>query len=128
LIRQRIRWNLGYLETFLKEKEHYFKQAFRFTRMGMRLWLDLLVFSFLVFLPVIAVVLAFLQPLMLLFLLLGVYLFCVIMNTILFLRSPKETTEIRQKGIFLIFVYPVMKLTVEYCGWMGALMRLLKKK
>jgi len=58
----------------------------------------------------------------------GIYLLCLTLNAYLLLVSPKETNEIRGKGILLIFLYPFMKLTVDYCGWMGAVMKMLKKK
>jgi cellulose synthase/poly-beta-1,6-N-acetylglucosamine synthase-like glycosyltransferase len=128
LIRQRVRWNLGYLETFLKEKKYYLGQAVRFTKMGIRLWIDLFVFSFLLLLPALIITLVVIRPQNLFPALVGIYLLCLTLNAYLLLVSPKETNEIRGKGILLIFLYPFMKLTVDYCGWMGAVMKMLKKK
>jgi cellulose synthase/poly-beta-1,6-N-acetylglucosamine synthase-like glycosyltransferase len=127
LIRQRIRWNLGYLETILKEKGYYLKQVLKCTRIGLRVWVDLLILFFLVFLPLLVILPDAIGFQRLLLLLSGIYLFCLGWNAYLLLRAPGETFEMGGKRIILLLCYPVMKLVVDYCSWMGAILKLLKK-
>jgi cellulose synthase/poly-beta-1,6-N-acetylglucosamine synthase-like glycosyltransferase len=51
LVDQRIRWNLGYFETFEKERDYYFKQIGKFNRFGIVTLIDMLVVVFILCLP-----------------------------------------------------------------------------
>jgi cellulose synthase/poly-beta-1,6-N-acetylglucosamine synthase-like glycosyltransferase len=127
LVKQRVRWNFGYLETFIKEWDHYGKQMSRFTRIGIRVIIDILVVAALVFLPWMLLSVLVFNPRVFLSIAGILYVASLIWCLNLILIAPAETDELKGKRLYLTLFYPVIKLAVDYFGWMGAFIRLAKK-
>ncbi|WP_158538516.1 glycosyltransferase [Chitinophaga skermanii] len=128
LIKQRVRWNLGYIETFVKEKSFYADQIMKGTRIGFRSLVDLFVLLFILGMPLMIAYFAVMNVTQLMWFFGGLYVFCLAWCLNLLLIAPGETTELKGRRLSLILAYPVMKLTVDYFGWMGAIIKSLKKK
>ncbi|WP_179415949.1 glycosyltransferase [Mucilaginibacter sp. E4BP6] len=128
LIKQRVRWNLGYLETFDKEKKYYFQQISKFSRVGIRALFDGVILFFLCMFPFLVFSLAIVNVTYLIVLLLTTYCLCLVWCLNLMLIAPGETNELKGKRLSLILRYPFMKLTVDYLSWMGALLKMFKNK
>ena len=126
LIKQRVRWNLGYIETFAKEKKYYFEQAKSFTSIGQRSIYDFCVVIFLMLFPVILgcsiFSLAFFAGVLLATY--GVYLFWCLA---LILLVPAESLEFKKQRNLSVLIYPVFKFIVDYLSWAGALILFYKK-
>ena len=128
LIKQRIRWNLGYLETFDKERSYYYGQINRLSRIGMRALFDIILLVFLTAFPFLVLLLAFTNIVSLAFLLAGIYVLCLMWSLNLMLIAPAEMRELKGKRLVLILKYPVIKLIVDYISWMGAIRRMIQNK
>jgi cellulose synthase/poly-beta-1,6-N-acetylglucosamine synthase-like glycosyltransferase len=128
LIKQRIRWNLGYLETFAKEKDYYFKEMARMTRVGVITISDILVVLFMTVLPLLLLGLALFDLRALTFFLAFVYACYVFWCFNCLLNSPTESREFKGKRIASVVVFPFFKIVLDYLSWMGAIIRMLKKK
>jgi cellulose synthase/poly-beta-1,6-N-acetylglucosamine synthase-like glycosyltransferase len=133
LVKQRIRWNLGYLETFHKEQHYYLKQIRRFSRIGIRTLADICNVTFIALLPFLALAFAITHFYFSLLLCLGLYLITVIWClNILSIRSA-ESREFKSTFWIGVLVFPVFKISVECCAWSRAIVRFinstyLKKK
>ena len=123
LLKQRIRWNLGYLETFHKENEYYRAQIIKFSRVGIITLTDIFIVSFIVLLPFILLSLAIRNIFYLQIFLLAVYIFYICWCFYLLFVSPNESTEFKAKRLHSILLFPVFKIFVDYFSWMGALFR-----
>lgn len=128
LVRQRIRWNLGYLETFSKERKYYFSQISTFTRVGMRVLMDIIInLSILSILPAIAVG-AIINFQLVMFLSLAIYTGIICWCVNLLYQSPEEISGLGKGKVTSILLFPFLKITVEYFAWMGAILQFFKKQ
>jgi cellulose synthase/poly-beta-1,6-N-acetylglucosamine synthase-like glycosyltransferase len=128
LIKQRVRWNLGYLETSYKEYKYYARNVGRFTRIGIIFLADLIIAMFMVLFPAIVISIALLRLNFLLYFLLGTYLFGVIFCLIAILISPKEFIEIRKKLFSSMFLFPIFKLGIGHLSWAKAIKIFFRKR
>jgi cellulose synthase/poly-beta-1,6-N-acetylglucosamine synthase-like glycosyltransferase len=127
LVKQRVRWNLGYLETYHKESAYYAQQVRKLTRIGMVFLLDALAVIFMVLLPAIGLCLGLVSLHLLVTFVLITYLSGILLCVSALLISPKEFVEIRKKLIVSILLYPVFKFTIGYFSWRRAIAMFLKK-
>ncbi|MHA4810746.1 glycosyltransferase family 2 protein [Flavitalea flava] len=127
LIKQRIRWNLGYLETFCKEKNYYGVQLTKGTRIGLMTLSDMLSVVFMILLPfsIVGISLIGLHFLLAFFIVLytAIAAGCISLLQL----SPFESDELKGIKISSVLYFPFFKLSVDYISWMGALLTFLKK-
>lgn len=127
LSKQRVRWNLGYLETFYKEKKYYGEQIKRFTRIGIIFLTDILIVSFMLLLPLILLLLGIMNVYILLYFLLGIFIGGILFCLYAIAVCPKEFIELRGKVLFPILMFLPFKLVVGHITWVKALLVFLKK-
>ena len=127
LVKQRVRWNLGYLETFYKERGYYFKQMRQRTRVGVVTLIDIGIVFFLLMLPLLLLGLAFVNITGLLYFLLTVYAGGILWCVCLLAFSPDESMEIGGKRIGAIVAFPAIKVAMDYLGWSRAFIAFIKK-
>jgi len=121
LIKQRVRWNLGYLETFSKEKRYYCGQISKFSIVGMLTLYDMLSLAFILLLPVIVALFLAINPLGMIAFLVVTYAIYIIQSFRLISISPSESSEIREVLLMAILFYPVFKICVDYTAWVRAI-------
>ncbi|PUZ30114.1 Glycosyltransferase, catalytic subunit of cellulose synthase and poly-beta-1,6-N-acetylglucosamine synthase [Chitinophaga costaii] len=126
LIKQRIRWNLGYLETLAKERNYYLRLIARGKKIGLVTFMDLLTIAFIVLLPVMLLTTLFLSPVYFLISILAIYISQVAWCGYLISSAPHEAHEFKSRQIEVILAYPVLKIAVDYCAWMGAIIKYFK--
>lgn len=128
LIKQRIRWNLGYLETFAKEKEYYFLQIRNFSTIGIITMLDIFTVIFTLLYPFVIVTLCCINPLILFLLVPAVYCFYMVHCLFLLRLSPNESVEFRGDILAPIAIYPLYKIAVDYMAWTKAIFVFKKRR
>jgi cellulose synthase/poly-beta-1,6-N-acetylglucosamine synthase-like glycosyltransferase len=127
LVKQRVRWNLGYLETFFKERDFYFEQIKTFSNTGVRASVDLAAVLLTVLFPILMLVLLILS-IKLLGCVLAVIYTCFLAYTLTaVLVSPEETFEFRQKRLYSVLCFPVIKVALECISWIGAVSSFIQK-
>lgn len=126
LVRQRIRWNLGYLETFYLQKGFYFREMCRFSAMGIRTFLDL--FSVLLIL-VIPLLPLFIGSNAWFYLYFGaaLYLSSVAVCVGVLTMAPWEYAEIKRDIVPMVLLFPLIKVGIDYVAWMGALIKFFQR-
>lgn len=127
LITQRVRWNLGYLETFNKEQKYYYRQIFKLSRIGLRTIGDTAIVLVSILLPFSIFIMAFINMQLLLVIISFIYFGGVIWSLNLLIISPGEAKEFKQNLLFSILLYPVIKLSLDSLAWTGALFSFMKK-
>jgi cellulose synthase/poly-beta-1,6-N-acetylglucosamine synthase-like glycosyltransferase len=121
LLKQRVRWNLGYIETLHKERRYYLEQIRKLSRIGMITLSDLLFVAFLAMLPFILLLLAVKN---ITWLLGFVTLYYVISIAWCFMYvSSREAVEFKPRWINSILIFPFFKVVVDYFSWMRAMVR-----
>jgi cellulose synthase/poly-beta-1,6-N-acetylglucosamine synthase-like glycosyltransferase len=128
LVRQRIRWNLGYLETFYKERAYYLDQIGRFSSLGLLTLSNIVMVLFMLLLPFIIILTSLLDFHILLFLLGGIYLGYIIWIISWMLVSPAESKEFAGKRLKAVLLFPLFVWGVECPAWMGALLNFKRKR
>jgi cellulose synthase/poly-beta-1,6-N-acetylglucosamine synthase-like glycosyltransferase len=128
LIKQRIRWNLGYIETFFKERGYYHQQTFSFTRMGIRTILDLLTISIVILMPIIILIGAWVNWRMLIIFLFIFYICSMLWSVNTILIAPKESFEFKSRRINSVLFYPIYKVLLDSTAWIGAILRYVKNR
>lgn len=121
LVKQRVRWNLGYIETFAKERYYYFTQIIAFKRVGLRALLDISIVLATVLLPIILFILMMFNINLLIWATTLIYLAGIVWSVLLLNVSPIEFTELRGRLIRLILLYPVFKISLDIIAWSKAL-------
>jgi cellulose synthase/poly-beta-1,6-N-acetylglucosamine synthase-like glycosyltransferase len=127
LIKQRIRWNLGYLETFWKERDFFYLQMGKLTNTGIRTLVDVAAVKLTMLFPLLVLVLIVLNLKLLGALLIGLYASFLVYTLTAMLILPEETMEFSRKRLRLTICFPVLKIVLECISWTGALMAFLKK-
>ncbi|MGO4294311.1 glycosyltransferase [Chitinophaga sp. RAB17] len=117
LITQRIRWNIGYLETFYKEGNYYLGEIWKFSRIGMITIVDFFSLVFLLLFPVIALVCGIAGGIYLLLLLVSIYVVQLGWCLNLLWKAPEESHEFRAKKLISVLLYPVIKFYIDYFAW-----------
>lgn len=126
LVVQRIRWNLGYLETLLFERKYYVSQIFKLSRMGVRTLYDICCVLFVVLLPLLLAFL-FVGSKYSVLVILAAYLLFLVWSFFLIRISPRESAEFKNKIIETVLLYPIIVVAVDYVAWIGALLRFAKR-
>ncbi|MCS3796557.1 glycosyltransferase [Niastella sp. OAS944] len=127
LIKQRVRWNLGYLETFNKEKKYYFEQIKQFSRLGIMTLMDIGLALLIVSFPFLVLLVSLTNVFYVMILFLLLYVVNVSWCYNLIFLSPLESTEFKRKRTQSILIYPLFKILVDYFSWMGAIIVFIKK-
>jgi cellulose synthase/poly-beta-1,6-N-acetylglucosamine synthase-like glycosyltransferase len=127
LLKQRVRWNLGYIETFHKEKNYYFRQMVLFNRIGIMTLVDVIVILFTLALPMISLAIGLMNIAYLIVFVALLYVSYVAWCFKLLSVSPNESIEFRQKRVNSVLNFPVYKIFVDYFSWMGAIIAFVKK-
>lgn len=125
LLKQRVRWNLGYLETMINESKYYTSQGVTLTRMGIRTIMDIIWILSIVVCPVLLLIV---NPESLIFWLIFVYTSGIFWCMNLLLFSPEELIQFKGNKFISILVYPLIKLCIDYFAWTGALVKYATKK
>lgn len=128
LVKQRIRWNLGYVETFYKEKEYYGKQIMRMSRVGIRTLYDMFLFGFIISLPLLFILAALIHIWMLAGFIAFIYISCILWSVYMIIFCRKETGDVKERSLATVLAYPVLKTVIEYLAWTGALLRFFRNK
>ena len=124
LVKQRIRWNLGYIETVFFERDTYRKEVASFTSMGTRLLHDILYVLVLLVLPFLFLYSCIFNPKLLLFWGLG-YVFYSLFIISLLKTLPRESIEIRGGIVRRALLFPAIKVFVESRAWCAATLKFL---
>lgn len=127
LIKQRVRWNLGYLETFNKERKYYFEQIKQFSRLGIMTLMDIGLALLIISFPFLVLLVSFTNIFYVMILFLLLYVVNVSWCYNLILISPTESTEFKRKRTQSILMYPLFKILIDYFSWMGAIIAFIKK-
>jgi cellulose synthase/poly-beta-1,6-N-acetylglucosamine synthase-like glycosyltransferase len=127
LVRQRIRWNLGYLETFYKEKKYYFQQITKLTAVGIRTLMDIITVLMLVFLPLGMILSFIISPKLFLILIAVAYMMSILWCSYLVSFGSSEWKDYKGKKLVAILTYIFYKSYIEYMGWMGAIIKFIKQ-
>jgi cellulose synthase/poly-beta-1,6-N-acetylglucosamine synthase-like glycosyltransferase len=127
LVRQRVRWNLGYLETCFKESDCYARQLKGGSRLGLVFLMDIIGVVFMVLLPVLILLAGLKSWPLALAVIAGTYLSGVLLCLAALLISPLEFSEIRGKLPLLIAYYPVYKYSLGSVSWLRAMFVFYKK-
>lgn len=126
LIKQRVRWNLGYIETFYKEREHYFSEIKKFSSVGRRTVFDALTIKLTILLPFIIVATFFFSIKLGLVVLSMVYLVGIFLPLNALLLSPRESKGLRDNWILSVLYFPIYKITLDCIAWSKALFKFYK--
>ena len=128
LIRQRIRWNLGYLETFEKERLFYSRIIKKANTIGLITLGDIVTVLLILLQPLIWLGIGLINIYILLFLLGSVYVAHVLWCFILLSTQPRESVEFNDRKILAVMGYPAVKAYIEYFAWFNAVLVFLKKR
>ena len=127
LVRQRVRWNLGYLETYYKERKYYGREIKQVRRIGIIFLIDMATVIFMILLPVIILLAGIFNFYYLIIFLAALYTGGLLSCVCALLISPKEFVEIRNKLVVSSLIYPVLKLVVGHVSWLKAMITFFKK-
>jgi cellulose synthase/poly-beta-1,6-N-acetylglucosamine synthase-like glycosyltransferase len=127
LVKQRIRWNLGYIETLYKEARYYRSEVAKMSMVGKITMTEVLLVMFTVLLPVLIILLAILDYRKL-FLFLGLVYLAAIIGCISLLRlSPTEYKELKHKKAAAVLFFPFIKIALDCYAWTGAIISFIKR-
>ena len=127
LIKQRVRWNLGYMETFHKERFYYYCQVIKLSGIGLRTVFDFLRVLFILLIPFAFALTPFVNR-NLFFLSIGiVYVASAFWSVNAMLVSPKESVEFKSKRIQAILMYPLYKVPLDFISWSLAIWSFFKQ-
>ncbi|MBC9913410.1 glycosyltransferase [Chitinophaga varians] len=128
LVKQRVRWYLGYLETLYKERTYYYEQVRKRTPMGIRTVLDILTVGLILSTGPLLLITGLLHPLVALGIIAGIYLSYTLGTLYLMITSPRETGKISLQILSAILLFPLMKISLEYLAWIRAFIVFRKKR
>lgn len=117
LVRQRRRWNLGYIETVYKEHRFYYDQLKQLRVIGIRTVLDLTLGVAAVVLPMIVfaeIVLNFKTGIKLF--ILG-YLVMLAWPTYAYIVAPNESVDLKRHKLSTLAYFPIYKVALDFLGW-----------
>jgi cellulose synthase/poly-beta-1,6-N-acetylglucosamine synthase-like glycosyltransferase len=120
LLKQRIRWNLGYLETFAKERKYYFNQIFKLTRVGIITLSDILFVIYLLLAPFLIVGAFIISLNFFIFLCAATFVGGLLWSFNLALFSGTEYKELNKNLYRACFIFPFFKLSIESMAWIMA--------
>jgi cellulose synthase/poly-beta-1,6-N-acetylglucosamine synthase-like glycosyltransferase len=120
LLRQRIRWNLGYLETVYFERDFYLSSVKSLSVMGLRSLFDAVNISSVITLPILFLLCLKLNVSLTL-LGAGVLYLLKILWIGSWLASARQEFTIDRKFIPVLLTYPAMRFTLENLAWLLAL-------
>jgi cellulose synthase/poly-beta-1,6-N-acetylglucosamine synthase-like glycosyltransferase len=127
LVKQRVRWNLGYLETFYKERFFYLEEMGKINVFGLLTFLNFLRVLFLVCFPWLVLATAVLAISYLPWLLAATYL-GYLANVVFWMWvSPAESAEIGKKRWKAVMLFPFYAVGVESLAWTRALLVFRRK-
>jgi cellulose synthase/poly-beta-1,6-N-acetylglucosamine synthase-like glycosyltransferase len=128
LVNQRIRWNLGYLETFYKERAYYLSEVKKFRWIGKVTLLDAFSVLLAMLRPITALALVFIN-IYLFFMLLGImYLIRVSWCFYLLFLVPEESREFKGKRIYSLLFYPFFIIGLDSIAWIGSFLKFFKNR
>jgi cellulose synthase/poly-beta-1,6-N-acetylglucosamine synthase-like glycosyltransferase len=126
LVKQRIRWNLGYIETFYKERAHYFAEIRKFTSTGRRTLLDAVAIKLNILTPYIIIATLIINWKIAVAALLVIYTLWIFLPFHAFLLSPRESEGLKSSWLFSVFYFPIYKISLDCIAWTGALTKFIK--
>ncbi|WP_342089306.1 glycosyltransferase [Dyadobacter sp. OTU695] len=124
LVKQRIRWNLGYIETVFFERKAYLKEVLSFTRMGSRFLHDVLYVLVLLTLPLIVLFSSVFAPKLLLAVGAG-YVGYSLWILFLLRALPAEAVELKKGMLGRALLFPAIKVFVESRAWFAAALKFI---
>jgi len=127
LVKQRVRWNLGYLETFTKESTYYFREMGRFSRIGILTMIDVAIISYVLLFPFLTILIAVISLKQLLIFFASSYILTCIWYLNLMFISPEESEEFKEKRVLLMFLYPFFKITLDFLAWSAAIYKMMRR-
>jgi len=127
LVRQRFRWNLGYLETWQKERRYYQAQVKRLSFIGIIFMFDVISVLFMVSLPLVSVILLFVNLNGFIGYMLLTYVIGLLISVGSVFSAPMEFVEIKGRLVKTVALFPVIKLLVGYFSWVRAIKVFIKK-
>jgi cellulose synthase/poly-beta-1,6-N-acetylglucosamine synthase-like glycosyltransferase len=127
LVRQRIRWNLGYLETALKERSFYLSQIKKFNSIGLRTMLDAIGVKLILVIPLIFLIFLGVGWKSFLIYIMCVYVGFFVWSMYVLLISPDESREFCKKRVYGLLSFPFFKVSLDSIAWIGAFLALIKK-
>ncbi|MEQ9441441.1 MAG: glycosyltransferase family 2 protein [Cyclobacteriaceae bacterium] len=122
LVKQRIRWNLGYIETVFFERKAYIREVLSFTRMGSRFLHDVLYVLILLILPMIVLFAFIFNPKLLLVFGVG-YISYSLWIVLLLGTIPAEAIELKKGMLRRALLFPAIKIFVESRAWFAAILK-----
>lgn len=126
LITQRIRWNLGYLETCYKERNFYSKLLLKQDGIAIRCFMDLLWVITLLLVPIVLIYYLLINPFYFVLLTASLYFLCALWASIMVQYYLVETQELSTRRVKAIVLFPIYKYSVDYIAWVGATLSFFK--
>jgi cellulose synthase/poly-beta-1,6-N-acetylglucosamine synthase-like glycosyltransferase len=128
LLKQRVRWNLGYLETIEKERLFYYYQIRKLSLLGLRTLGDIIRINLVLLFP-FALLFTLLIGWQFLFkIVLLSYCIWVIWPINAVLISPLESVEFKEKRLLSILSYPLYKIPLECVTWAIAIYSFVRNR
>lgn len=126
LVKQRVRWNLGYLETIQKEKKFYFQEISKFSRIGVRTLFDITVVLSILIIPAIILLFSYVFFLRILIFLVAYYFICMAWCFVLLNNSREEAREFENRKIKSVILYPLNKVCLDSLAWSKAVFSFIR--
>lgn len=127
LVKQRRRWNLGYIETAFKERQYYFHQIKTLTVIGLRTLLDALFVVFSITFPIFILVILMINWKLSTLLIIILYLVGIAWPLYGVIISSKESKEFKHRRLYSILYYPIYKVLLDHVAWSSAVFDFIKK-
>ena len=128
LLKQRRRWNLGYLETINKERGYYYHQITKMNLIGIRTLIDALLVILSLLFPFAILIVSTYDWQVVTALVAICYSIAVGWCLTLINLSTKESIEFKDKRLFSILYYPLYKFLVDLTAWSTAIFDFIRKK
>lgn len=127
LLKQRIRWNLGYIETFAKERSYYYREIRRLSGIGIRTLYDLIRVTLILLVPLTIVAISFKGWQYFLLTLLTIYISTAFWSVNAIIAAPEESLEFKDKRFLSVLCYPILKIPLDCISWFFAIVSFVKK-
>jgi cellulose synthase/poly-beta-1,6-N-acetylglucosamine synthase-like glycosyltransferase len=128
LVKQRIRWNLGYIETFNKENAYYWDQVKKQSKAGTRFIMDFVWVVIVLLFPLGTVFLFFLNWFLFLKVYSCLYLIGILWCLLFLIVTPQESLEFKKNRVLSAIIFPVFKIYIDCISWNRAFIVFFKKK
>ena len=127
LYKQRVRWNLGFIEILYKYRSYYFKMLLSGRRIGIHMLQEISKVITILLIPIWVVALGLISIKNMVITISITYIMVILHFFYLFISNPTESAEIRKKGPWLL-IYPLFWTTLRFLAWWKAIAKFVMIK